>query len=65
MMQWVLILIQFLHGVWAGAAAAPCRGGEQREALCGPIPLDFLLSGWCSVPSVCSNLSKPARPAGA
>ena len=64
MLQWVLILIQFLHGRWVAEAATPCRGGEHQERLCGPIPLDLLLSGWYRILSVCSNLSKPARPAG-
>ncbi len=65
MIEWLFILVRFLHGLRTNAFALPRRDGERRELPRGPIPLDLLLSGWCSVPSVCSNLSKLARPAGA
>ena len=64
MIEWVLILIRFLHGLVGGMSLVPCGVGEYRETSYGPVPLDLLLSGRCWIPSVGRNLSKPVRPAG-
>ena len=65
MMEWLFILIGILHGLWADGSARPCRVGDEGALPGGPMPLDLFLSGWYAIPSVCSNLSKPAHPAGA